>query len=294
MNMRLWKYIFIILLLILSLEVLAIFRLPDSRFHIIACNVGQGDATLITFGKIEILTDGGPDGKVLDCLSKHVPFWDRELELVILTHPHKDHFSGLIDVFKRYKVDNFLYNGLGVGDQGIEVLEKEVGSSGARVIQGVAGTKLRLDLMQLDILAPTVQLPFTIYHLPIGNGTANGDVNSLSIVSLIGFGNFRALLTGDIQNEVSDALAQNWPNGQVHYIKIPHHGSKQGLTENLLKRLVPKVALISAGKNNIYGHPHKEILEMLSKYNVEVYRTDTDGEKEFITDGVKIWQPRFF
>ena len=89
-----------------------VFSLPDNRLHLVFCDVGQGDAILITYRQTQVLIDGGPDNKVLGCLSKNIPFWDRNLEMVILTHPEADHFSGLIDVIKRYNVKQFVSNSI--------------------------------------------------------------------------------------------------------------------------------------------------------------------------------------
>jgi competence protein ComEC len=166
--MKLWKYIFGVLLLVLSLLVIAIFQIPDSNLHIIACNVGQGDAILVTYKNTQILTDGGPDKSVLSCLGKYIPFWDRTIELVILTHPDADHSTGVIDVVKNYKVGQMLDTTLNPGTPVYEVLEKEVGGRGIPVINPVAGMGLRVGLIQLDILAPMGQLP--INNLQFTNG----------------------------------------------------------------------------------------------------------------------------
>lgn len=286
--MKLWKYIFIVLLLILSLVVIADFQIPDGNFHIIACNVGQGDATLLIYKNIQVLVDGGPDQKVLDCLGKYLPFYDRDLELVISTHPDADHFMGLIEVFRRYKVDNYLVNNITISKPEYQVLEKEVGRQGVSVIYPHQGREIKVDLIQLDTLAPLGQS--TNYNLQFTNTKTITDTetNEYSIVSLARFKNFSALLTGDIPTDVSDNLAVNWRFGLVNYIKISHHGSKNGLTQNLLEKTMPGLATISVGKNN-YGHPSQEILQMLNKQMINVLRTDKVGDIEVITDGMSWW-----
>lgn len=303
--MKLWKYIFGLLLLIFAILVIALFQLPDGNLHVIACDVGQGDAILVTYKNIQILTDGGPNNKVLDCLSKHVPFWDREIELVISTHPQKDHYFGLIEVFKRYKVDNYLYNDVKSGNQDYQVLEKDVGSSGVNVIRPYAGQVIRVDVIQLDILNPSGKFE----TLNPKSETAN--INDIGIVTLLKYGQFKALFTADVENKISDGLSALSEVEGVNYLKVNHHGSKNGLTQNLLEKIVgglPRpdpqhessmnnsektnakvVGVISSGKNNIYGHPHKEILDLLGKYNVKILRTDEMGGVEVITDGGKYW-----
>ncbi len=107
------KYLSFSLILVLSVVWLAVITFPDNNLHIIACDVGQGDAMLLTYKNFQVLIDGGPNSKVLPCLSGHMPFWDRQIEVVILTHPEADHFIGLIDVFKNYKIKYFLANQVG-------------------------------------------------------------------------------------------------------------------------------------------------------------------------------------
>lgn len=205
-----------------------------------------------------------------------MPFWDREIELVVSTHPQKDHYFGLIEVFRRYKVDNFLYNPDSAGTDGYGVLEKEVGSEGAKVISPSSDKTIRLGLIYLDILWPP-------------EGVSVSNPNNLGIVSLLRYGNFEALLSADVENEISDKLAADSKIRNLDYIKVNHHGSRSGLSENLLKAVNPKIAVISVGRNNIYGHPHKEILDMLSGQEVKILRTDLMGDVIVETDGEKIW-----
>ena len=281
--MKIWNYIISLLILILAGVTIAIFQLPDNNLHIIACDVGQGDAILAIYKNTQILTDGGPDNKVVSCLGKYLPFWDRNIELVISTHPQKDHFSGLIEVVKRYKVDNILYSKLEVSSPGYKVLEKEVGSGGTNVIRPYTGQVLRIGLIQLDILNSSDE------QLPITNFQFSNIVNDMGIVTLLKYGQFKALFTADVENAISDKLSVIREIEGVQYIKVNHHGSNNGLSENLLKAFMPTLAVISNGRNNVYGHPHKEILGMLEKYKVKVLRTDQMGNVEVVTDGEKYW-----
>lgn len=288
MQIRLWNYIFIVILLILSLEVIALFQLPDKNLHLISCDVGEGDATLLIYKNIQILVDGGPNKKVLSCLGKYLPFWDRDIELVISTHPDKDHFMGLIDVVRNYKVVNFLYNPITVSKPEYRVLENEVGRGGINRLDSLDARKIRFDLIYLDILSPDPAVFKSGLNPSEPILVPDSETNKYSIVNLVSFGNFKALLTGDMTPGVSDDLAESQPNLHAEYIKIPHHGSKNGLTQNLLEILRPDVATISVGKNN-YGHPAVEILKMLNEYGVKIMRTDEKGDIEVVTDGNKYW-----
>lgn len=259
--MRAWKYLLGFLFLSVVSLWFAFFTPKGKNFHLIACDVGQGDAILAVYGDTQILTDGGPGDSVLTCLEKYMPFWDREIELVVLTHPQLDHYGGLIEVFKRYKVSTFLTNDFDAGTYGLEALRNAVGGSGARVIYPGVGTRIRVGMIYLDILHPE-------------KGIVSANPNDISIVNILRFGVFEALLTADIENEIGNEIVQKGLIKDIDYIKVPHHGSKNGLTLELLEASKPEIAVISVGKKNFYGHPHKEILDMLAGYGLRVLRTD--------------------
>ena len=141
-NQMTWKYILGFLALTAATIWLAVLAFPDPKLHLIACDVGQGDAILASYGTNQVLIDGGPDNRVLDCLADHLPFWDREIELVILTHPQTDHFNGLIEVFRRYHVGAFVATPIDSSTQGYQVLKSTVGGSGIKVINPTRGMEM--------------------------------------------------------------------------------------------------------------------------------------------------------
>ena len=251
----------------------------DDNLHIIACDVGQGDAILIQKKTTQILIDSGAGDKVLDCLGRYMPFWDRQIELAISTHGDKDHSGGFVDVFSRYTVSKFLTNDLNnafFGTLNIVVLRKGVGGSGTGVIYPNDLMTIRLGMIYLDVLHPT-------------EGFSSGNTNDYSIVNMLRYGSFKAIFTGDIENNIWNNLIQSPRMQTVDYIKVSHHGSKNGTSEKLLQTLQPMVAVISVGYKNIYGHPNQEILDMLKKYNIKVLRTDELGDVDIETDGIKFW-----
>jgi competence protein ComEC len=298
MNLNHWKYI--IAVLILATVLLLAASSQDANFHLVACDVGQGDAILAVYKKTQILVDGGPDNKVLDCLGRHTPFWDRNIEAVFLTHPEKDHYMGLIEVFKRYKVDNFFANGLDSGSEEYQVLKNVVRGSGATITNPTTGMVIGNSLMHLDVIYPSETFLAKSSQVVakgqvLGAYTSSRSANEFSLVLSLSYGSFDALLTGDIGPEVSDEVISQLTKDSIFsvkqrfdYIKIPHHGSKNGLTRDLLKITNPKLAVISVGKNQ-WGHPHKEILDMLSEYGVRVARTDQMQDVEVISDGKAWW-----
>ncbi len=286
--MKNWRIILVILILLCVTVWLAVFATSQPKLKIIACDVGQGDAILLTYGTVQVLNDGGPDNKVLDCLNKYVPFWDRKIELVILSHPQKDHYMGLLEVSKRYNVGNFVQSGLTSGSLEYELLKEQVGGVGSNVLYARQGMKLRLGLIYIDIVWPPEDF-LDIYTDVRGKGNSSNsveftsklDANKFSVVSIISLKDKDILLTGDISPDISDRVADYLlvnNEKSIEYIKVPHHGSKNGLTQKLLKAVDPELAIISVGKNNSYGHPNKEILNILSGYGVKALRTDEIGD----------------
>lgn len=266
--MKVWKIIFLVQILIIASLLLAIVSFDRKSFKLIACDVGQGDAILAIYGNIQILTDGGPDSRVLDCLGTYMPYWDNTLELVILTHPDKDHFGGLIDVFERYQVLNFLKTKAENSNQSYKVLESAVGGSDTNIIYAKDNLGIRLGKIYLDILNPV-----DLYD-PDSN---EKNLNNSSIVFVLEYYNFKALMTGDIEIDGINRLIKERKIPDVEYIKIPHHGSKNNITSSLLKFASPEVAVISVGKNS-YGHPNKEVLDLLTKYKIPYFRTDENKD----------------
>ncbi len=269
------KYFYGLSLLILILLFLVGSSFPDTNLHVIACDVGQGDGILITMKSTQILIDGGPNNKILNCLSRHMPFWDKDIELVVLTHPDADHSTGLVDVFQNYTVDTFVGEQVDASTKIYQLLKKTVGGSTAKLIIPHTGLKLGTSPMSLDVLHPAL-------------GFQTPGTNNYSVTIALHYKNFSGLFTGDLEDKVVK-LEDTGLLTQMTYLKVPHHGSKNGLTQELLDAVSPKIAVISAGKNNVYGHPHQEILTMLQQKGVQVERTDLKGDVEVISDGTTWW-----
>ena len=301
---KLWRYILILLTAAVLLVFLATFSLTDSRLHLVFCDVGQGDATLIYRGSTQVLVDGGPDRSVLSCLSNHMPFWDRKIELVVLTHADSDHYGGLVDVVRRYQIGSFVTSGVGKESVGFKTLAEEISMRDIKVLEVQEGDGLKLGSTVLGTVWPSQAWVARAERSEIagdvlGVATTSESPNEFSIVLGLSYGEFDALLTGDIQPPVTDLVADKvGPSSSAigettprrwEVLKVPHHGSKNGLTQELLDTVQPNLAVISVGEKNRYGHPHKSVLEMLEGFRV--VRTDQDGEIEIVTDG-RVWEIR--
>ncbi len=283
-----------------------VFSLPDNRLHLVFCDVGQGDAILITYKQTQILVDGGPNNKVLGCLADNIPFWDRTLEMVILTHPEADHFSGLIDVIKRYNVKQFVVNSIipestGLPSEALPAGGAKLGfwefyqvvlDEKVNIYSPQAGDRLKIGPIELLVLWPKEKLGDNRLWLRdtpsvLGTATYPGKINETSIVLKLSFGNFDTLLTGDIDFDVEKQVNLSRQRGEIEVLKIAHHGSKYSTGEEFLKKIKPQLAVISVGKNS-FGHPTKEVIEKLRDLDIKILRTDQEGEIRVVSDG-KNW-----
>lgn len=265
---------FIILLLLVSF-VFLLFKFFlhqfDTKTKIVFCDVGQGDATYIRVkNKVDILVDAGPDRKILSCLGKHMPFYDRQIELAFLSHPQKDHYGGYSFIMDRYKINLFVVSFFENNSSTFQEFKKKLSEERIKIRKLFAGHSIALSQAQILFFWPHKELKTT-------------DVNESSQVFLFTQGDSRILFTGDILTNTSDSLS-NQTLGPVSILKVPHHGSKNGLTRALLKKVQPTTAVLSSGKNNPYGHPSPEILQMLKEVGVSIRRTDKEGDIIFTLD----------
>lgn len=275
------KYIFAYLLLLALAVWAAALSVPGNNLKIVACNVGQGDAILLINGANDILIDGGPNNDVLECLGKHLPFWDRDIELVILTHPQMDHYYGLIEVFRRYNVKNFLGSSLESSSDDYQVLKQEIDNEASKQLFPAEAKEIRLGLIHLDVLNPLD----SGMSSGLGTYTSKQDPNDFSVVVHAEFRNFTGLFTGDIGPKTIRAIAEDALFTDIDYLKVPHHGSKNGTTQELLDKTTPEIAVISVGVKNRFGHPNKEVLEMLENMKIKIFRTDEIGDVVIQTNG---------
>ncbi|PJE69855.1 hypothetical protein COU97_02895 [Candidatus Shapirobacteria bacterium CG10_big_fil_rev_8_21_14_0_10_48_15] len=294
------RFCFISLALLAGLVWSAVHQLPDNRLHLVFCDVGQGDAILAIHGSSQILIDGGPGNQVLTCLEEHLPFWDRRIEMVMLTHPEADHLTGLIEVAKRYEVGQFVVNALANDTAVFREWRQAVLAEGTSVYSPQVGDGLRLGPIELKVLwaqsDPELANLFVNHPggvsaaLPsdeiLGAATIKDDFNETSIVTLLSFGSFDAFLSGDIGFDTEGQLVlEGLPTVEV--IKVAHHGSKYSSSEAFLQAVSPEVAVISVGKNS-FGHPTEEVLQKLRNLEIKILRTDQDGSIEIVSDG-KSW-----
>ncbi len=266
-----------VLLIVASFIWITLFsQASDNILEVIFFDVGQGDAIFIeTPNQAQVLIDGGPDKTVLEKLNQTMLFYDRTIDLLILTHPDDDHLAGLIEVLNYYQVGHILTSGF-KKDTAIYKRWRDLIKE-RNIPLTIAQTGQRVILQEgivLKILWPEQSLIKSL----------SKNTNNASIVGQLVYGQTEFLLTGDIEKEIEQRLLnQDW-NLTSDILKVPHHGSKTSASYNFLKAVNPQIAVISVGFNNRYKHPHSEVLERLE--NSLIYRTDESCDIRIITDGV--------
>lgn len=240
-------------------------------------DVGQGDAAFIeTPGGKQILIDGGPSSVILEKLAKEMPFWDRTIDLIILSHPEADHLAGLLEVLKRYKIKNILWTGIVRQTAEYKEWVDLIGKEKANIEIAKAGQRLSLS----ERLSLLILHPFEDWQ-----GKELKDSNMTSIVLRLDYGDTSFLFTGDALAFQEKEMILRGVDLDSDVLKVGHHGSKTSTSQGFIKAVSPEIAVISAGKDNSYGHPHQEVLETLNKYGINVLRTDIAGDIKFISDG---------
>ena len=241
-------------------------------------DVGQGDAIFVEAPNgNQVLIDGGPNKAVLRELSKQMPFYDRTIDGIVITHPHLDHYGGLVDVLDNYKIDFEMDSGNdNTESKGFDVYIKKLEEEKAKRIFAKRGMRVNLDKgLYLDILLPVINKKGMSAHDEM-------------VVARLVYGNNSFLLTGDMEENLENFLLSFGGSIKSDVLKVGHHGSKTSTSENFLGLVNPELAIISAGKNNKYGHPHQKVTNRLAQFEIPILRTDEKGTIIIKSDGEKI------
>lgn len=275
-----YAFVFILVILVINVFVWsAIAEGERAGFLTVAfLNVGAGDAIYIEAPNGNtMLIDGGPDRSVVRELSQVMPFYERSIDVLLATHPDKDHIGGLVDVLKNYDVKKIVTTGATSTTDTDDAFTRAVQDEeklGAENVIARRGTTIEL--------SPEVFFSI-LYPISIH---AKDPTNDTSIVGILYYGNESFMLTGDAPQKVEKYLvATDGKNLKATVLKLGHHGSKTSSSESFLGNVSPEYAIISTAKKNRYGHPHKEVIDLLKKYNIPTIATYDSGTVIFKTDG---------
>lgn len=245
-------------------------------------DVGQGDAIYVESPSgAQMLIDGGPDRAVVRELSRVMPLWDKTIDALVVTNPDQDHFAGFLPILERYEVQKVFESGTAKDSAAYATFQSLVREEGAVRALPKRGERIELGGgAWIDVLFPD-------------RDVSKLDSNTGSLVMRLVYGDTSVLLMGDSVTGVEDFivdLGSSAPQSRLksQILKLGHHGSRTSTGEKLLAMVEPEVAIISAGCDNTYGHPHKEVLERLAAHRVP-YLWTCDGAVTFFSDG-RAWK----
>lgn len=248
----------------------AVFAETREGLEVYFFDVGQGDSIFIEADNgRQVLIDGGPTENVLSDLGAALPFYDRYIDVIILTHPHRDHLDGLVEVLKRYRVGMVIEAGVEHPEASYQEWHQLLEQRNIPIKQAYAGQKLHIDIGAVI----TILAPFENY-----NDAQLKNVHASTVVSRLDYGEHSILLTGDMEALLERKLVFLSPQLlDADILKVGHHGSKTSTSEEFLQAVSPQTAIISSGKDNRYGHPNPDVLNRLQSLGIKIHRTDLEG-----------------
>lgn len=249
-------------------------RPTEGEISVHFIDVGQGDAALILTENGSVLIDAGTTESG-ERVAAYVKTYTDSLDYMILSHPHEDHIGGARDVFESVTVKNVIMPDLTANSAAFDRLLDSIESSDASVHPAYNGESFSLGELYMNILSPA-------------EGEKYEDVNNMSAVVKVSFGKTSFLFTGDAEGPVEQDLLDSGTFLSADVLKVGHHGSSTSSTEKFVKAVSPNIAVISCGKDNSYGHPHAEVVQLLEKLQIDSYRTDKLGDIVIRSDGVTV------
>lgn len=242
----------------------------EIQIHFI--DVGQGDSALICSDEASVLIDAGP-GSSADALVSFVKSHTDEIDYMILTHPHEDHIGGADDILNALPVKEVIMPDVSSESKTFARLLDALESSGAEVIEAKSGDIYETDGISLTLFAP--------------NSDTYSNTNDYSVVTKMEYGGFSVMFTGDAESTSEKEILDTFSTSMLRctLLKAGHHGSSTSTSEDFLSVVSPEGAVISCGRDNDYGHPHRETMQKLTAVGADIYRTDEDGTVTVTTDG---------
>ena len=275
-NIKLYSLIFLIIINVIIFYAVS-FSNSKGLLKVTFLDVGQGDSIFIQSPNgNQVLVDSGVSKNISNVLSRVMPFYDRSIDVVIATHPDQDHIGGFPEILKRYKVGRYFDDGL-VGET---ATFKEISYE-------LVGEKVKEEKLVKDEIIDLGDGVFLKVFYP--NLILEGkDTNESSVVMKIIYGDSDILLMGDAPTDVEKYLAMTEGKElKSDILKVAHHGSRNSLSEEFFSAVSPEYSIISAGKDNSFGHPHKEIIDALNNIGTNILRTYEMGDITFVSDGDK-------
>lgn len=276
-NIFSFSIILIALSIGLNIELKKIEKLSSDE--VIFLDIGQGDAILVNSNNITGLIDTGPGTAISEKLARELPLLKSVLDFVILTHYDQDHIEGFLRIADEYKIEHLFLTYLTRENDLINQLKNKISQKNIPTFLLKDGNDFKLNNLKFHILWPNDN---TLKEAK--------DSNDFSIAVEISKGNCNLFTAGDLPSSFETRTTSRLIDKNVEVLKLGHHGSRTSTSEEFINEIKPSIGIISAGENNKYGHPHKEVLELLAKYNILTFNTFKDNiEVTFEKDSIQIY-----
>ncbi len=283
----------VLLVFVLASFFVLLHKKSDTSVHIVFCDVGQGDAILIYQGFFQILIDSSRDDRVLACLSQNIPIWDQTIEVLVITHFDADHFGGVTTLLKHYRFTQiFAPKHTSDGSRGAgqaasqNATELPFGFEPKEPFFGQTVSFASGATLTFLPIVPLIQANKQIFPELVSSNLSDNDT---SLVTLFQYGTLHFLSVGDLEKTGESVLTSLIEFGPIDIFKVGHHGAKTSSTIQFLQAINPRMAIISSGRDNSYGHPAQQTLDRLGQMGATVLRTDWIGTIEFVSDGAIWW-----
>jgi len=255
-------------------------------------DIGQGDASFIEFpdGQ-QLLVDCSIDGRILEALCRVMPYYDHDIDYLLVTHPDLDHYGGCTEVMNRFQIKNIVYSGLEKrGDQMWEAFLSAIQNENANYIEANKEDVWNIASTTIHILYPDHSIPD---NKNVPNSTVEANANNTSIVFKLSYLDKNLLFMGDAEEELEKYLIVTYGDQlDADVLKLGHHGSDSSSSKNFIKITSPHDAIASCGLNNKFGHPSRRILSRLERIaSSTIWRTDLQGDifLKLDADGLKMY-----
>ncbi len=255
----------------------------DGLLQVTFFDVGQGDSIFIESPSgTQVLIDGGKSNQVLRGLQQSMGFFDRDIDMVVATHPDLDHIGGLIEVLRRYRVHTILMTENIGATPAFDAFVSQVTNEHAQIVYARRGQVFDFGRGANGS---------TTFHILFPDHDPRGlESNTSSIVGQLVYGESEFLFTGDSPQSIEEYLVQvSSTSLKSDVLKAGHHGSRTSSSEIFVRAVAPMYGIFSVGKDNTYGHPHKEVTDLFTQLNIVQKNTADNGSIFSVSDGVRVW-----
>lgn len=250
---------------------------PTGTVEMVFLDIGQGDATLITFpNEQQMLVDCAIDARILESLGNHLPYYDKHIDYLVVSHPDKDHYGGCIDVLERFDIGTIVLSGFIKEQAFFQTFMESVDAEQAEVITITEPQSWDIASTTIEFLYPDQPIA-ELEHIP-GTEREN-DANNSSIIFVLEFAGKRVLMPADAEAEIEEYLIEQYAEYlDVDIYKAGHHGSSGSSMQALVDLMSPAHTIFSAGADNHYGHPSPRIIKRMQRAGSQIWRTDLNGD----------------